>query len=632
MNKKTQLFFFFLFSFLIVTSSTYAATVFGPQTLTINRWHYHYSYNTFTTDAAGKGQLVVSSTKLNNKIKNGFIVLNSKLISLKDFFRGDSDTLTREFKLQEKNRLFVFLRGKRNATITVEIKQGDIVYPPEANLNADPASIMLGESSTLKWTTSYANSVTINPGIGTVEPTGSVAVSPTKTTEYILTAKGTIGTAMAQSSVSISVIQAKPTVVITAEPDTIAPGASSTLFWNAEHADKCTIEPDIGEVATSGSKDITLDESTTYTIFAIGSGGNAKAKVFVQVYPAKVVEIDKSQAHYLTPDNTASASTSALRQHDLDWYYQAFTVDTAAQDKQMFLDAGIDLDEKYKLVSQDDVYIIEKIPYEDGVLLILEKRAHDIDGSRIRGWAGFVLENGLWKATYKFSEDEELQKYNNIIYANCIASYRFPPADFLEDSCWHNNDLTNYNQTGVALDKRYDEDLTTAVFNGVDTGLSLDQLNNMPVEQLSMGGWIKADNIDHNARIIEIGQDMDDSTAIVIDAGNGLRYWVHVGGRRIEGTAAMDYDFHDNQWHHVFLTYDGIAMKLHVDGQLKDSLPAEGSIDSAPILNIGQRNAAINNGSANTFKGRLDDIQIYNKALTTDEILKKYENGTTQSL
>ena len=70
----------------------------------------------------------------------------------------------------------------------------------------------------------------------------------------------------------------------------------------------------------------------------------------------------------------------------------------------------------------------------------------------------------------------------------------------------------------------------------------------------------------------------------------------------------------------------------YVDEQLKDSHPVSGTIDSAAVLNIGQRNAAINNGTADTFKGRLDNIQIYNKDLTPKQIMKKYENGTAQPL
>ncbi len=377
----------------------------------------------------------------------------------------------------------------------------------------------------------------------------------------------------------------------------------------------------------------TVSESQDFSVTAFGSGGSTTSQLLGKVYPIKIVNITKSQADYKTPENTAAAGRSALLQHDLDWFYQSFTVEAAAQEKKMFEDAGLALTEKYKLVSKkDEEFITGKKDYKDGLLLFFEVHDHDIDGTITKGWSGFVQENGLWKATYKYSEDQELDKFDDVIYIHCVASYRFPPADFLEDSCWHGNDLTNFNKTGVVLDKRYAEDLTAAVFNGIDNGLVRQQFNDMPSEQLSMGGWIKADKVDHTARIIEIGGDKEDSTAIVLDPGKGLRFWIHTNGRRVERTTALDYDFHDQQWHHLYLTYDGMQMKLYVDAQLKDVHQVAGSVDSAPILNIGQRNALVNNGRANTFKGLIDDIQVYKKALTADEIMRKYANGTTQSL
>jgi hypothetical protein len=362
-----------------------------------------------------------------------------------------------------------------------------------------------------------------------------------------------------------------------------------------------------------------------------GSAFPAPEPTVSQGYPLLINEIDRSQADFKTPENTAAASLSALLKRDIDWYFQTMTVETAAQEKKMFQDAGIPLSKIFDLMSpSDEVRVTGTIPYKDGLVLTFEKRCHDIDGTIIKTHSGYIRENGLWKKTNRFSGDENLDQYDDVIYTSCIAAYRFGP-DFLEDSCWHGNDLTNYNDTKIAVDQRYDEDLTVAVFNGIDNGLALEHLNSMPVERLSMGGWIKADQIAPSAGIIEIGRDWNDSTAIVLDPGKGLRYQIHAGGKLVLGNAARDEDLHTNQWHHVYLTYDGARVKLYVDGKLKDSKPATGPIDSAPVLHIGQRNAT-DNAAVDFFKGRLDDIQIYNRALTADEVRKKYKNGTTQSL
>jgi len=348
-------------------------------------------------------------------------------------------------------------------------------------------------------------------------------------------------------------------------------------------------------------------------------------------YPVLLHKIGRPQADYKTPENTAAASLSALLGRDLDWYLQTLTAETAAQEKKTFQSAGIPMSKLFDLANPaDEIYLTGKMPYKDGLIITSEIRCHDIDGTILKGHSGYLREDGLWKKTNKFSGDENLDRYNDVTYTSCIAGYDFGP-EFLEDSCWHGNDLSNYNNTRIVLDKRYDEDLTVAVFDG-DNGLACEHLKDMPVERLSVGGWFKADKIAHSAGFVAIGQDRNDSTAIVLDPGMGLRCWLHAGGGRVEGGAAGNYDFHDNQWHHVYLTYDGAEMKLYVDGRNKDSRPAAGPIDSAPVLNIGYCNATGNDGEGSAFEGRLDDIQIYNRALTAEEIGKKFKNGTTQSL
>ncbi len=58
---------------------------------------------------------------------------------------------------------------------------------------ADPASILIGGSSTLSWEVANASSVKISPGIGVVATTGSKSISPAATTTYTLTAANSAG-------------------------------------------------------------------------------------------------------------------------------------------------------------------------------------------------------------------------------------------------------------------------------------------------------------------------------------------------------------------------------------------------------------------------------------------------------
>jgi peptidoglycan-associated lipoprotein len=70
-----------------------------------------------------------------------------------------------------------------------------------------PATIQAGQSASLTWQTSNATDVSID-GIGAVQPNGSQSVSPTDSTTYHLTAKGTGGTQ--EATAQLTVTQAPP--------------------------------------------------------------------------------------------------------------------------------------------------------------------------------------------------------------------------------------------------------------------------------------------------------------------------------------------------------------------------------------------------------------------------------------
>ena len=75
---------------------------------------------------------------------------------------------------------------------------------PTASLSANPETIDKGQSSTLTWQTTNATDVSIDPGVGVVDPNGSKQVSPTDSVTYTLTAKGAGGTQTATARVTVN--------------------------------------------------------------------------------------------------------------------------------------------------------------------------------------------------------------------------------------------------------------------------------------------------------------------------------------------------------------------------------------------------------------------------------------------
>jgi len=81
--------------------------------------------------------------------------------------------------------------------------------PVTATLSANPSSIQRGQSATLTWSTENATDITLEGN--KVDASGSQTVSPTQTTTYHLSAKGSGGTQDATAQVTVAQPQATPT-------------------------------------------------------------------------------------------------------------------------------------------------------------------------------------------------------------------------------------------------------------------------------------------------------------------------------------------------------------------------------------------------------------------------------------
>ncbi|MFA5396244.1 MAG: LamG domain-containing protein [Methanogenium sp.] len=69
------------------------------------------------------------------------------------------------------------------------------------------------------------------------------------------------------------------------------------------------------------------------------------------------------------------------------------------------------------------------------------------------------------------------------------------------------------------------------------------------------------------------------------------------------------------QWHHYVLTYDGAYQRLFIDGILKNSSLLSGAINTnATVLKMGD-----------LFSGNIDEVRVYNRALSSNEIFQHYQ-------
>jgi len=154
---------------------------------------------------------------------------------------------------------------------------------PVTSISATATTIDQGQSTTLNWSASDANSCNASGGwSGTKSVSGSELVTPAATTTYTLACDGDGGSDA--SSITITVNQppatAEPTVALYASPTSVRSGSTITLSWSSTDATSCSASGNwSGNKSISGSQSLTINGNSTYMLTCTGDGGTASSSV-----------------------------------------------------------------------------------------------------------------------------------------------------------------------------------------------------------------------------------------------------------------------------------------------------------------------------------------------------------------
>jgi hypothetical protein len=78
-----------------------------------------------------------------------------------------------------------------------------------------------------------------------------------------------------------------------------------------------------------------------------------------------------------------------------------------------------------------------------------------------------------------------------------------------------------------------------------------------------------------------------------------------------------------NGWYHIAMTYDGLKLRLYVNGLEEGEVDAAGDIIPTPAPFV----IGSDFGRDEPFKGKIDEGQVFDRALTDAEIMAIYEAG-----
>lgn len=159
-------------------------------------------------------------------------------------------------------------------------------------------------------------------------------------------------------------------------------------------------------------------------------------------------------------------------------------------------------------------------------------------------------------------------------------------------------------------------------FDGVDDYVDLGTLDVEGGAGLTISAWINADDFDlHDARFISKAtgtSGRDHYWMLSTISGTGLRFRLKTGGTTTtlkSGTGQLQ----PGVWYHVAATYDGTKMRIYKDGIEVVSTSKTGAVAIDPTVSVAIGNQPAGAGSR-AYDGLIDDVKIYNRALTQSEI------------
>ena len=143
-----------------------------------------------------------------------------------------------------------------------------------------------------------------------------------------------------------------------------------------------------------------------------------------------------------------------------------------------------------------------------------------------------------------------------------------------------------------------------------------------PASQITLTAWILPDQtLGDDWR--EIYRKDDGSARHLLALGKTGSTWgvwvgLGIGGSYVEfGAPTAREGINDGRWHLVTATYDGVSIRVYLDGAQIGSIAKTGSIDVA-----GTNPAYIGStrGESEFFPGRIDELRVYRRALSAGDI------------
>ena len=169
-------------------------------------------------------------------------------------------------------------------------------------------------------------------------------------------------------------------------------------------------------------------------------------------------------------------------------------------------------------------------------------------------------------------------------------------------------------------------------FDGVDDELCVTYHDEFPTDKFTVSAYVKLGDGNNESGIIDWGSSLNKNWWITTTpSGEPKGYVFHIGN----GTSSDSLKYYlpnspanpenVNNWHQVTMVYNGSALSVLVDGEFVGTKPAS-IVREKNYVNIGSKI-----GNDGFFRGKIDDIRVYNRPLTQTEVNNTKNRSVSKS-
>jgi hypothetical protein len=175
----------------------------------------------------------------------------------------------------------------------------------------------------------------------------------------------------------------------------------------------------------------------------------------------------------------------------------------------------------------------------------------------------------------------------------------------------------------------------SASFNGTDAKIKVPHSEDLNLSgSLSISCWLKSTGTNPNSGIITKMQSNVPRNGYLLTANTGypadVQVYLNKAWPSTIGRVVLTDGLFDGNWHHITTTYDGESLILYKDGQVEIEVAyTNGLTPNSLPLYIGWDPYYITS-QQRYFNGQIDEVHIYNRALSELEILELYSGSSEQ--